>query len=46
MLCCNCGSQMFWCVDPNRKDGYRWRSRRVTWASASISHGSWFSRVI
>ena len=45
MVCCKCGSQMFWCVDINRKEGYRWRCQRITSASAcsatSIRHGSW-----
>lgn len=47
MVCCKCRSQMFWCVDTHRKEGYRWWCRRVTCASAffaskPISHGSWF----
>jgi hypothetical protein len=42
-----CGSQMSWCVDPNRKDGFRWRCRRNVSASAcsastSIRHGLCF----
>jgi len=35
---------MFWCVDSNRKDGYRWRCRRVTYASLSIRHDLWFQQ--
>jgi hypothetical protein len=27
MVCCKCGSQMAWCVDTNRSDGYRWQCR-------------------
>jgi hypothetical protein len=49
MLCHKCGSQMSWCVDANRKDGYRWRCRRIVSAcacsaSTSIKHGSWFQQ--
>jgi hypothetical protein len=44
MVCCDCGSQMSWCVDTNGKDGYRWRCRRITSASASIRHCSWFQQ--
>jgi hypothetical protein len=49
MVCHKCGSQMSWCVDANRKDGYRWRCRRIVSASArsastSIRHGSWFQQ--
>src|SRR5215470_9909810 len=49
MVCHKCGSQMSWCVDTNRKDGFRWRCRRkvsasVCSASTSIRHGSWFQQ--
>jgi hypothetical protein len=43
MVCCRCGSHISWCVDTNRKDGYRWWCRRVTPASvcpASTSIGT------
>lgn len=48
MVCCKFGWQMSWCVNTNRKDGYRWRCRRNTSsacsASTSIRHGSWFQQ--
>jgi len=46
VVCCKCWSQMSWCVDTNRKDGYRWRCRRITSASTSIRHGSWLQHGI
>jgi len=30
MVCCKCGSQLSWCGDTNRKDGYQWRCQRIT----------------
>ena len=45
MLCSKCGCQMFWCVYTNRKDVYRWRCRRITYASASIRQGLWFQQT-
>jgi hypothetical protein len=35
MVCCNCGSQLSWCVDTNCKDGLRCTCRRITSASTS-----------
>jgi len=51
IVCCKCGSQMSWCVHTNRKDGYWWRCRRITFASAcsastSIRDCSCFQQII
>jgi hypothetical protein len=47
ILCWKFGSQMYWCFDNNRNDGFRWQCRRITTASAcsaftSTRHGLWF----
>ena len=49
MVCCKCESQMSWCIGTNRKDGLRWRFRRIASASPfsvsnSIRHDSWFQQ--
>ena len=51
MVYCKCGGQISWCFDINGKDGYRWRSQRITSTSAcsastSIRHVSWFQQRI
>jgi hypothetical protein len=44
VLCCDCETRMFFCVESNCKDVYRWRFRRIPNASASVSHGSCFQQ--
>ena len=44
MLCCKCRSQIFLCVDTNRKVVYRLRCRKINYASASIRYGSSFQQ--
>ena len=49
IVCCKCGFQMSWCVDTNRKVGFRWRCRRITSPSAcsasmTIRHDSRFQQ--
>jgi hypothetical protein len=50
MVCCNCGSQISWCVDTSVKGGY-WRrclraiSASLCHASTSVRHGSWFQQI-
>jgi len=46
MVSCKCGSQISWYVDTNRKDGNQLPCRRITFASASFRHGSWFQQKI
>jgi hypothetical protein len=44
MLCCKYRSQIFLCVDTNRKVAYRMGCREINYASASIRYGSWFQQ--